>query len=169
MTQGSLRQFSFALQGQTYHPQRRFIGISQQIDSMHTMNMNAPLPKPCVPNGVLGALFGAGMDFPIHLDAQTRLGTIEVENIGTERMLVAEHEPFLAAGAQAQPEPEFGLGQGFSQASCDSGFSVIADGPPPTAAVRRSPWLCESYTFAAPNPVNGEGEDNMFFVFWRGR
>lgn len=46
---------------------------------------------------------GLIMDLPVNFDRQPRLGAVEVENIGTDRMLTSEFQPAKLPSPQADP------------------------------------------------------------------
>jgi hypothetical protein len=58
----------------------------------------------------------------IHLNAKARPRAVEVEDVGAQRVLLAEVEAVLPSGLEAVPEQGLRQGQGSAQAtSCGAG------------------------------------------------
>lgn len=68
------------------------------------MNMNALFIKPLVALPIMLALAIVRVNLTIDLDTQSGFGAIEIQNIRSERMLIAKHQTIRPA-FQAQPQP----------------------------------------------------------------
>ena len=101
----------------------------------------------------------------IDFDRQPCLGVIEVEHIGSDRMLPPEAQPVQAPGAKAIPQDD--LGQAHVAAQCPGASERDLRCPhplplaclPPCYVPSRFPssGSCPLHHFVVPSPVNGGG------------
>jgi hypothetical protein len=72
-------------------------------------------PKPLVPLGVADRPVAGPVAEAIHLNAKARPRAVEVEDVGAQRVLLAEGEAVLPPSLEALPEQGLRQGQGSAQ------------------------------------------------------
>ena len=87
--------------------------------------------EPVIPRAVVRRLTWMSMALAVDLHRQLRLRTIEIQNVGADRMLTAKAKPVQPSLAQAVPENDLGEGhlapKTFGALECQS----LGPHPPP--------------------------------------
>ena len=92
------------------------VDVFQYEASAEPEGFDALTSKPFIPMGIADGSVGRTVALPIHLDAEARPRAVEVEDVGAQRVLLAEVEALLSPGLEALPEQGLGQGQGSAQA-----------------------------------------------------
>ena len=98
-------------------------GLHDAVEVVHDLargyaqSKNALARHPGVAPRVVQGLVAKSVTFAIDLDRQVRAGAVEIEDVGTQRMLTAELQASLARVSQNQPQMHFRRRHGFAQST----------------------------------------------------
>lgn len=92
------------------------VEIAQHIAGGDAQSLDPVFGQQGITPGIFRGSFFKAMSLAIRFDAQPRLGTVEVEDEGSGRMLATKLEP-VRAGAELRPQGDLGKREGAAQSA----------------------------------------------------
>jgi hypothetical protein len=142
------------VEGQSHRCISRFVDLTWQFTHGNPQHGDTAFPQPLIATNIAPRSIAHVVTRAIKLDRQTRLRTIEIQNVRTDWMLASKHRLSQLATAQAAPKACLRHRQIYAEDGAHfrsfalahaSGFSV----PPRVGAPRRAS--------AAGTPLRGGG------------
>jgi hypothetical protein len=77
--------------------------VPQHVGGADTHHRDPISPKPCLSPFVVAHLGSRIMREPIYINRQTRVGTVEIQNVGADRVLPTKAQPCCLSSPQDLP------------------------------------------------------------------